>query len=346
MFKGCYTASVTPMRADGTVDYEGLERLIEFQIDNGIDGVLAVGTTGESPTLLWEEHNEVIERTVKATKGRCQSIAGTGSNSTRETLAGTEHAAHVGADAVLLVDPYYNGPSSLEIRREYVAPVAAEFPDMPIIPYIIPGRVGAMMQVEDLAILFEQYPNVATVKEATGDYDNMAKTRAVCGEDFTIMSGDDDRTVTMMKRDDIRAAGVISVMSNVVPGPLTRMTHALNDGDVAAADKLATDLAPLLGIVGVTTTESSSKGPVECKSRNPTPVKSLMRLLGMPSGACRRPLGKLTPQAAAVVVEATRQVWANDPTLLQPIGDAFGVDIEARLADQSAINALVYSEYQ
>jgi 4-hydroxy-tetrahydrodipicolinate synthase len=251
----------------------------------------------------------------------------------------------VGADAVLLVDPYYNGPSSLEIRREYVAPVAAEFPDMPIIPYIIPGRTGAMMQVEDLAILFEEHPNVATVKEATGDYDNMAKTRAVCGEDFTILSGDDDRTVTMMKRDDIRAAGVISVMSNVVPGPLSRMTHALNDGDVAAADKLAADLAPLLGIVGVTTTENSSKGPVLCKSRNPVPVKSLMRLLGMPSGACRRPLGRLTQQAAAVVVEATRQVWANDPALLQPIGDAFGVDIEARLADQNAIDALVYSEY-
>ena len=345
MFKGCYTASVTPMRADGTVDYEGLERLIEFQIDNGIDGVLAVGTTGESPTLLWEEHNEVIERTVKVTKGRCQSIAGTGSNSTRETLAGTEHAAHVGADAVLLVDPYYNGPSSLEIRREYVAPVAAEFPDMPIIPYIIPGRTGAMMQVEDLAILFEEHPNVATVKEATGDYDNMAKTRAVCGEDYTILSGDDDRTVTMMKRDDIRAAGVISVMSNVVPGPLSRMTHALNDGDVVAADKLAADLAPLLGIVGVTTTENSSKGPVLCKSRNPVPVKSLMRLLGMPSGACRRPLGRLTQQAAAIVVEAARQVWANDPALLQPIGDAFGVDIEARLADQNAIDALVYSQY-
>jgi 4-hydroxy-tetrahydrodipicolinate synthase len=345
MFKGCYTASVTPMREDGTVDYEGLERLIEFQINNGIDGVLAVGTTGESPTLLWEEHNEVVERTVKVTKGRCQSIAGTGSNSTRETLAGTEHAAHVGADAVLLVDPYYNGPSSLEIRREYVTPVAAEFPDMPIIPYIIPGRTGAMMHVEDLAILFEQYPNVSTVKEATGDYDNMAKTRAVCGPDYTIMSGDDDRTVTMMKRDDIGAAGVISVMSNVVPGPLTRMTHALNDGDPATADKIVADLAPLLGIVGVTTTENSSKGAVECKSRNPTPVKSLMRLLGMPAGACRRPLGKLTPQAAAIVVDAARQVWANDPALLQPIGDGFDVDIEARLADQAAIDTLVYSEY-
>lgn len=345
MFKGCYTASITPMRDDGSVDYEGLEQLIEFQINNGIDGVLAVGTTGESPTLLWEEHNEVIERTVKATKGRCQSIAGTGSNSTRETLAGTANAANVGADAVLLVDPYYNGPSSLEIRREYVAQVATEFPDMTMIPYIIPGRTGAMMQVEDLAILFEDHPNVSVVKEATGDYDNMAKTRSVCGPDYTILSGDDDRTVTMMKRDDIAAAGVISVMSNVLPGPLTRMTHALNDGDTATADKLASDMAPLLGIVGVTTSEPSRKGPVECKSRNPVPVKSLMRLLGMPSGACRRPLGLLTPQAAAVVVDAAKAAWSNDPSLLQPIGDAFSVDIEARLNDQSAIDDLVYSEY-
>jgi 4-hydroxy-tetrahydrodipicolinate synthase len=345
MFKGCYTASVTPMRQDGSVDYEGLEKLIEFQISNGIDGVLAVGTTGESPTLLWEEHNEVIERTVRACKGRCQSIAGTGSNSTRETLAGTEHAAHVGADAVLLVDPYYNGPSSLEIRREYVTPVAAEFPEMTMIPYIIPGRTGTMMHVEDLAILFQEHPNVSVVKEATGDYDNMAKTRALCGPDYTILSGDDDRTVTMMTRDDIGAAGVISVMSNVVPGPLTRMAHALNDGDRATADKLAADLAPLLGIVGVTTTEQSARGPVECKSRNPTPVKSLMRLLGMPVGACRRPLGKLTKQAAAVVVDAAKQVWANDPSLLQPIGDAFGVDVEARLNDADAIDALTYTDY-
>lgn len=345
MFKGCYTASITPLRGDGTVDYDGLERLCEFQINNGIDGILAVGTTGESPTLLWEEHNEVIERTCKTAKGRCQAIAGTGSNSTRETLAGTEHAAHVGADGVLLVDPYYNGPSSAEIRREYVAPVAAEFPDMPIIPYIIPGRTGTMMQVEDLAILFEEHPNVSTVKEATGDYDNMAKTRRLCGPQFTILSGDDDRTVEMMKRADIGAAGVISVMSNVVPGPLTRMTHAYNDGDTATGDQLAHDLAPIFGIVGVTTTEQSSKGPVQCKARNPVPVKTLMNILGMPSGSCRRPLGKLSRQGLGVVVAAARQVFANDPQLLAPIADAFGVDIAARLHDDAAIAALAYGEY-
>ena len=162
MFKGCYTALITPMREDTSIDYAGLEKLIDFQIASGIQGVLAVGTTGESPSLLWEEHNDVIERTCKQTKGRCISIAGTGSNSTRETLDGSEHAAHVGADAVLLVDPYYNGPSSLEIRRAYVAPVAAEVSGMQVIPYIIPGRTGTMMQPEGLAIRGADFAHVAT----------------------------------------------------------------------------------------------------------------------------------------------------------------------------------------
>ncbi|MEE3334917.1 MAG: 4-hydroxy-tetrahydrodipicolinate synthase [Candidatus Latescibacterota bacterium] len=343
MFKGCYTASITPMRVDGTVDYDGLERLVEFQISSGIEGVLAVGTTGESPTLLWEEHNEVTERITRACKGRCQSIAGTGSNSTRETIAGTEHAAHIGADAVLLVDPYYNGPSSLEIRREYVAPVAAEFPQMPIIPYVIPGRTGTMMHPQDLAILFAEHPNVCAVKEATGDYENMALTRAVCGDTYTILSGDDDRTVEMMRRDDIRAAGVISVMSNILPGPIQRLAVAMATGDTAAADKLADDMKPLFGIVGVTTTETSPHGTVQCKARNPVPVKTLMNILGMPSGPCRRPLGRLTRQGLDVALGAVKQVFANDPGLLTPIGDFFEVDIEARLNDASLADDLIYT---
>ena len=345
MFKGCYTASVTPMRDDGSVDYDGLDQLMEFQITNGIQGIIAVGTTGESPTLLWEEHNEIIERSRSATDGRCQLVAGTGSNSTRETLAGTEHAAHVNADGVLLVDPYYNGPSSLEIRREYIEPVAREFSDMPIIPYIIPGRTGTMMHVEDLAILAEAHPNVSTVKEATGDYDNMAKTRRLCGDDFCILSGDDDKTVEMMKRDDIKAAGVISVMSNVIPGPLVNMTAMLNDGDTAGADALAANLQPLFGCVGVTTTESSSHGSVECKSRNPVPVKSLMSVLGMPSGRSRRPLGKMTAAGLDVIVQAALAVHRNDPSLLNPIGDFFGVDVEARLNDAAAQGGLTYDAY-
>ncbi len=342
MFKGCTTAIITPTRADGSVDRDGLDQLVEFQIANHIQGILAVGTTGESPTLLWEEHNEIIERTCKLTKGRCLSVAGTGSNSTRETLSGSEHAAHVGADGVLLVDPYYNGPSSLEIRREYVEPVAAEFPDMQVIPYIIPGRTGTMMHAEDLAIAFESYPNVSTVKEATGDLENMAKTRRLCGDGFTIMSGDDDKTVEMMKRDDIRAAGVISVMSNVLPGPIQRLTELISAADFEAADRLADNLRPLFGCVGVTVEEETSYGSVPCKFRNPLPVKSLMNLLGMPSGPCRRPLGKMTPGGMDVLVGAARQVLANDPELLAPIGEFFGVDVEERLSDSKAIEALTY----
>jgi 4-hydroxy-tetrahydrodipicolinate synthase len=344
MFKGCYTASITPMRVDGSVDYDGLEKLNAFQIESGIQGILAVGTTGESPTLLWEEHNQVIERTCKQGAGKCLRIAGTGSNSTRETLAATAHAAHAGADAALLVDPYYNGPSSLEIRREYVAPVAAEFPDMQLIPYVIPGRTGTMLHVQDLAILAETYANVSSVKEATGDFDNMAKTRSLCGESFTILSGDDDKTVEMMKREDIRAAGVISVMSNVVPGPLQRLTELLHAGDYTAADVLAANLQPLFGSVGVVTMEDSPHGSVECKARNPLAVKALMNILGMPSGPCRRPLGKMTRAGVEVVLKAARQVFENDSSLFAPIGSFFGVDVEERLSGK-AMDDLAYAEY-
>ena len=144
MKTGCYTAIITPFAGD-TVDYDGLDRLADFQIAGGITGVLAVGTTGESPSLSWDEHNLVVERVAKKTKGKCLCIAGTGSNNTRESLEATAHAAEAGVDAVLLVDPYYNGPSSLEIRREYIEPVAAAYPALEIIPYVIPGRTGTQL---------------------------------------------------------------------------------------------------------------------------------------------------------------------------------------------------------
>ncbi len=345
MFAGCHTALITPMREDGSIDYAGLERLIDFQLASRIRGILAVGTTGESPTLLWEEHNEVIERTCKQAKGRALTIAGTGSNSTRETLAGTEHAAHVGAEVALLVDPYYNGPSSLEIRREYVEPVAREFPQLQLIPYIIPGRSGTMMHPEDLAILASQYPNVSSVKEATGNLDNMAKTRRLCGEQFAILSGDDDKTVEMMKNPQIRACGVISVASNVIPGPIQRLTELLNAGDLAAADKLAAALQPIFGIITVVTSEESSRGPVQCKARNPLAIKTLMNLLGMPAGPCRRPLGKMTRAGIEVVIHAARKTHQLDPSVLAPIAGFFGEDIEARLADGRLVEKLTYSSY-
>jgi 4-hydroxy-tetrahydrodipicolinate synthase len=344
MFSGCYTALMTPFK-DYAVDYEALEKLVEFQIAGGVSGILAVGTTGESPTLNWEEHNKVIGMVAEKSKGRCQSIAGTGSNNTRETLESTEHAVHVGADAALLVDPYYNGPSSLEIRREYVAPVAAKFPQIQIIPYVIPGRTGAQLLPEDLAILNEQFANVSTVKEATGSIENMKRTRECCGEDFTIMSGDDDKTFTMMTDPSIKASGVISVASNIAPKAVQDMTTFLNQGNEAEAEKLVSALKPLFGIVTVKTQEETPFGTVTCRARNPLGTKTLMVILGMPAGTCRQPLGKMTRKGLEVVLDAGRTVWENNPEILQPIADFFGVDIGARLHDESLLTGLVYEEY-
>ena len=238
MLTGSFTALVTPFR-DGGVDYEGLEQLVDFQIENGITGILAVGTTGESPVLSWEEHNHVIERIAKRTKNKCICIAGTGSNNTRETLEATKHAAAADVDAVLLVDPYYNGPSSLEIRKEYVEPVAETFADLQVIPYVIPGRTGAQLLPEDLALLHKGFANVNTVKEATGNIENMKRTRECCGSDFSILSGDDGMTYPMMTHPQINAAGVISVASNVAPKAVTQMVHLLQQGNATEGQKLA-----------------------------------------------------------------------------------------------------------
>jgi 4-hydroxy-tetrahydrodipicolinate synthase len=344
MFNRCYTALVTPFK-DHDVDFEALEKLVEFQIAGGVSGILAVGTTGESPTLTWEEHNEVIRVVAEKCKGRSQSIAGTGSNNTRETMESTGHAVHVGADAALLVDPYYNGPSSLEIRREYVAPVAKKFPQIQIIPYVIPGRTGTQLLPEDLAVLHKQFANMSTVKEATGDIENMRRTRECCGEEFTILSGDDDKTFAMMTDPIIKAGGVISVASNIAPMAVQDMTTLLRHGKQAEAEKLMVALKPLFGIVTVKTQEETPYGTVACRARNPLATKTLMAILGMPAGPCRQPLGKMTKRGIDVVLDAGRTVWKNNPEILTPIADFFDVDIEARLYDRSILAELTYDQY-
>ncbi len=343
MFKGCYTALITPFDSDGRVDEAGLERLIEFQVSEGVSGVLAVGTTGESPTLTWDEHNTVTERICGLVKDKGLAIAGTGSNSTDETLKATEHAAHAGADAALLVDPYYNGPSSLEIRKEYVEPVARAFPTIQMIPYVIPGRSGTQLLPEDLAILHQEYPNVQTVKEATGSLDNMARTRTCCGDDFFIMSGDDDKTFDMMTDDRIRSAGVISVMSNVAPGAIQCMTTALLDGERDEAERLCDAMAPLFGMVGVASEEETPFGSTLVKARNPLPIKSLMNILGMPAGPCRRPLGKMNRAGLDIVLDNAREVHDKAPEVFAPIESFFGVDVSARLSDAAVLDGLVYA---
>lgn len=346
MKPGCYTALVTPFTSDGErIDQAGLDQLTAFQIDCGITGILAVGTTGESPTLGWNEHNEVVDSVAVQCKGRCLCIAGTGSNNTREALNATEHAAKQGVDVVLLVDPYYNGPSSLEIRREYVAPIAQRFPDLGIMPYVIPGRTGAKLLPEDLALLYQAHPNVSTVKEATADLENMRRTRTCCGDDYTILSGDDAMTFEMVTDPGIRAAGVVSVASNIAPKAMTRMAEKLVAGDVNGARALLDALAPLFELVTVKTTENTVHGDVTCRARNPLAIKTLMRLLGMPSGPCRQPLGRMTRKGLDKVLEVARKVWTTNPEIFQPIETFFGVDIAARLDNVRYQQGLYYEGY-
>ena len=344
MQAGCYTAIITPFTAT-SVDYDGLEQLVEFQIQNGITGILAVGTTGESPTLNWDEHNRVIKEVAEKSKNKCTCIAGTGSNNTAETLFATEHAAAAGVDAVLLVDPYYNGPSSLEIRKEYVAPVALQFPSLEIIPYVIPGRTGAQLLPEDLAILAENFENVRTVKEATGSLDNMRKTRKCCGPDYVILSGDDGITFKMMTDPDIRGAGVISVVSNIAPKSVTEMVALLVKGETAEAEKRFQALAPLFNLVTVKTREKTPYGEVDCRARNPLALKTLMNILGMPSGPCRRPLGKMMKNGVDTVLAAVRQTQASHPEILAPVANFFNVDIDERINTPAFWEDLYYSSY-
>jgi 4-hydroxy-tetrahydrodipicolinate synthase len=344
MIKGAYTALTTPFDGD-SIDFEGLDALVDFQIQNGISGILAVGTTGESPTLNWEEHIYVIEKVAKRAEGKCMRIAGTGSNNTRESLDGTKHAVEVGADAVLLVDPYYNGPSSLEIRREYVEPIAAAFPKVQIIPYVIPGRSGTQLLPEDIGLLNEKYENVNTVKEATGNLENMKRTRKCCRADFSILSGDDGITYDMMTDHQIDAAGVISVMSNVIPKSVSELVESLLIGDKQKAQKILYAVGPLFDLVNVSTMEKTPFGDVLCKARNPVPVKTLMAVLGMPSGGCRRPLGKMTKQGLDKVIAAARKTETIDKSVFAPIADFFGVDIEDRLNNPKHRAGLIYGDY-
>ena len=321
---------VTPFNRKGEVDFEGLEKNIQFQIENGAN-LVPTGTTGESPTLDWREHDRVITKTAKLTKGKAFVIAGTGSNSTREAIRGSKHAVEVGAQALLLVDCYYNGPSSLELRTQYYEVIAKTFRKTFVVPYVVPGRTGTKLEVEDLAILHRKYKNLRSVKEATGDLERMAKTRALCGEDFDILSGDDDKTFEMMSRSDIRASGVVSVMSNIVPGPIGAMVKAIRNGDMEEANRLRDILDPLFKGVTVNTIESYEGFEVPTKFRNPLAIKTMMKGLGLPSGPCRQPLGKMTPKGVEVVRNALKEVFKKDKVVLMPLQEFYKINIEERI---------------
>jgi 4-hydroxy-tetrahydrodipicolinate synthase len=346
-FQGAWTALITPMTVDGDVDWGGLEKNLQFQVEQGITGLVPTGTTGESPTLLWDEHNRIIYCTLEMAAGKCEVIAGTGSNSTQEAVESTEHAAEHGAKAALLVDCYYNGPSSLELRNEYYGVLAELFPDVAFIPYVIPGRSGTALTVEDLAILANEFPNIHCVKEATGDLERMAKTRRMCGPDFYIMSGDDDITVKMMTAPEIKANGVISVVSNVAPAAVERMVRCILSGDLAGAEAIRDALTPLFGLVTVKADSvrilpDGSEAVVQDRFRNPVGIKTLMNALGIPSGPGRQPLGRMTPEGVGIIRNVARTVWEKNPEILAPIGDFYGVDIAARLAQDDIWSGLAY----
>jgi 4-hydroxy-tetrahydrodipicolinate synthase len=345
--RGAFTALVTPFSSDGSIDRASFEKLVRFQLDQGIDGLVPCGTTGESPTLEWDEHDALVEATAGAAAGRRPVLAGTGSNATHEAIHATRSAMELGADAVLLVDCYYNGPSSLELREEYYRRVLDAVAGIPIVPYVIPGRTGCALSAEDLAILHLEDPSrVPAVKQATGDLDRMRGDRALAGSTLAILSGDDDFTLPMMRDETIAASGVISVMSNLAPAAVTRMTRAASEDDQAEADRIARSLAPLFRLVtcsaeSARTLPSGSNLTVIDKFRNPVPVKTMMAGLGMLPIHMRAPLGRMTKTAVAICRDALAEVHRADSTLLAPIEAAFDVSIDARLRDDSVWSALV-----
>jgi 4-hydroxy-tetrahydrodipicolinate synthase len=239
MFRGSMVALVTPMAEDGSVDEGCLKRLVEWHIEQGTDAIIAVGTTGESATLDEEEHCRVIRRTVEFVAGRIPVIAGTGANSTTEAITLTRCAKEAGADACLLVTPYYNKPTQEGLYLHHKA--VAEAVAIPQILYNVPGRTACDMKPETVARL-AKLPNVVGLKEATGDLDRVAPLRQGCGADFLLFSGDDATCREFMR---LGGNGVISVTSNIAPAAMHRMCAAALSGDAAGAAAIDADLAGL-----------------------------------------------------------------------------------------------------
>lgn len=339
--QGALTALITPFEENGEVDWFGLASLIRFQISQGISGIVPTGTTGESSTLTETEHEKIIYHTLGFSED-VFVLVGCGSNCTAEAMRYIECAIKHKGTAVLLVDPYYNGPSSLELRKEYYGPIAKTFPNITIVPYIIPGRTGCALLPEDLAALNRELPNILAVKEATGDLTRMSRTRSLTSPVFQIFSGDDNRTFDMMTMPDIHACGVISVVSNIVPAAVQRMCHAILFGNIMVAKRIRDKLDPLFELVTVLAPRTINDNTVTDKFRNPLPIKTIMNVLGMPAGPCRQPLGKMSQEGLQKIRDTLSNVWAQSPEILQPIEACFDVNIYKRLEDDELWAKLSY----
>lgn len=272
MISGTYTALVTPFR-DGKIDRETFRALIDHQVKGGIDGVVPVGTTGESPTVSYDEHFELIAMAVEFAAGRCQVMAGTGSNSTVEAIETTVKAEELGANSALVVAPYYNKPSQEGVYRHFRA--IAESTKLPIMLYSIPGRCGIEIAVETVARLAADCPNIRSIKEAGGNVERVHQLRAVLPDDFTILSGDDSLTLPFMASG---AVGVVSVASNLIPAGVASLVKAMLAGDLATARALHYQFYPLF------------KGMLSLDV-NPGPIKAALAMTGIiPSDEVRLPL--------------------------------------------------------
>ena len=270
IFRGAFVAIVTPF-IDGELDEQGLVDLIEFHIANGTHGIVPCGTTGESATMSHDEHHRVVELTVKTVNGRVPVVAGSGSNSTAEAIDLTRHAKAAGVDGVLMVSPYYNKPSQEGLYQHYKA--VAEAVDVPIILYNVPSRTSSNILPETTARL-AQIDNIAGIKEATADLNQISQVIRLCPDDFSVLSGDD---FTSMPTVLIGGTGLISVTSNVAPRDVADMIQAALDGNLARANELHYKLFPLMQAMFYDT--------------NPVPAKKSLELMGkIKNGRPRLPL--------------------------------------------------------
>jgi 4-hydroxy-tetrahydrodipicolinate synthase len=340
--EGVYTALITPTVGRAEIDWATFDRLLELQAAASVQGVVVGGTTAESPTLSNEEVRRLSGRARERLPGTVEVVAATGRNHLDGTLELTGFAADAGISTVMLVDPYYNAPSSIEIRREYIEPVAERFPDLGILPYVIPGRTGTRLDPREIAGMLSDRRRIAGVKDATGDEAYAKELRRRCPT-LPILSGDDGRTLAMMDDAAVRADGVVSVVANIVPGAVVDMVRAARAGDWTNARRLGAALLPLFDTVTIRVVERAADGTeVPVRSRNPVPIKTAMALLGVPVGACRPPLGRLTQKGLSTLQEALAATHRQAPEALRPIVEAFGGNATERLADRSRGPELSY----
>lgn len=283
MFHGSITALITPFK-DGEIDWPAFENLVEWQVEQGSHGLVPCGTTGESPTLSHDEHRAIVKRCIEIVNKRIPVIAGTGSNSTREAIALTQHAAETGADGALIVVPYYNKPTQDGMIAHYTA--IHDATDIPIVVYNIPGRCVVDMNVDTMAKLAE-LPRIVGVKDATGDLSRPLETTRKCGEDFCQLSGDDITAAAMLAQG---GHGVISVISNIAPAECAAMQNAWNNGDSKTFAAMRDRLGPL--------------GQALFVESNPAPVKYAASTLGICTDQVRRPLLPASDKARKAVDDA------------------------------------------